>query len=162
MQDNQINLVDKMFEFNLWANTQMIELCSKLSDEQLAVEVEAVFGRIQPTIAHIISAEGNYLNRVTGTRPWTGDVNWGALSMSELKGMAQLSGERLIEIASKANLATRHETEWQGDMYPFYNWTVLAQAFYHGVEHRTQIKILLTKLGVEHSDFSVWDYMDSL
>jgi len=162
MQDNQINLVDKMFEFNLWANTQMLEICSELTDEQLAVEVEAVFGRIQPTLVHIIRAEGGYLNRVTGTRPWADDLDWETMLMSELKAMAQLSGKRLIEIAGKANLATRHETEWQDETYHFFNWTVLAQAFYHGVEHRTQIKILLTKLGVAHSDLSVWDYMDSL
>ena len=35
------------------------------------------------------------------------------------------------------------------------------QAIYRGIEHRTQIKILLTQLGVEHRELSAWGFMSS-
>jgi hypothetical protein len=38
----------------------------------------------------------------------------------------------------------------------------LAQAFSHGMEHRTHIKVLLTHLGVEHPDLSLWNFVESL
>ena len=162
MQKNQINLIDKMFEYNLWANTQLIELCSSLVDAQLEAETEGVFGRIQPTLVHIIRAEGGYLNRVTGARPWADDLDWDNMPMHELLAKAQLSGSQLIAIASKADPTIRHDIELQGKPYHFFNWTVLLQALYHGIEHRTQIKILLTQLGVEHPELAAWDYMEAL
>ena len=162
MQNDQINLIDKMFEYNLWANTQLIELCSGLVDAQLDAEIEGAFGRIQPTLVHLIQAEGGYLNRVTGSRPWADDLEWDSLSMNDLLAMAQLSGNQLMAIASKANPATRHEVEYQGDSFLFFNWTVLLQALYHGIEHRTQIKMLLTQLGVAHPELAAWDYVASL
>ena len=143
MEDNQINLIDKMFEYNLWANMRLIEVCSDLVGGQLDTSVEGVFGRIHPTLVHIIRAEGGYLNRVTGSRPWAEDLDWDNMPMSALLEMAQLSGSQLIAIASKANPATLHHSEWDGEQFHFFSWTVLLQALYHGIEHRTQIKILL-------------------
>ncbi len=162
MQNNQINLIDQMFEYNLWANTQLIEICSDLNEEQLEIEVEGAYGRIHPTLVHLIRAEGGYLNRLAGSRPWEDDLDWGNMQMSGLLEMAQLSGNRLISIASAVNPTTRHDTEFEGKPYHFFNWTVLLQALYHGIEHRTQIKFLLTHVGVDHPDIDAWDYRDSL
>ncbi len=162
MRNNQINLIDKMFEYNLWANTQLIELCSDLVDAQLETEIEGGFGRIHPTLVHIIRAEGGYLNRLTGSRPWADDLEWDNMPMSDLLAKAQLSGNQLIAIASKANPATPHTVKHQGKQFRFFNWTVLLQALYHGIEHRTQIKILLTQLGLAHPELAAWDYMESL
>lgn len=162
MQNNQINLIDKMFEYNLWANTQLIEICSDLYDEQLQTEIEGVYGRIHPTLVHLIRAEGGYLNRITGSRPWADDLEWNHMPMSDLLEKAQMSGNQLVAIAGKADPATRHDAEWQGNPFHFYNWTVLLQALYHGIEHRTQIKFLLTQLGVAHPELAAWDYMELL
>ena len=162
MQNNPINLIDKMFEYNLWANTQLIELCGRLTNKQLAVEAEGVFGQIQPTMVHLIQAEGYYLSRLSGSQPREDTLDWNEMSMTELLEKARLSGQQLIAIAGKANPEIRHDVERQGQPYHFFNWTVLLQALYHGIEHRTQIKMLLTQLGVEHPELAAWDYTDSL
>ena len=162
MQNNQIYLIDKMFEYNLWANTQLIELCQGLDDEQLGVEVEGVFSRIQPTLAHIIRAEAGYLNRLTGSPPWVDEPDWDSLSVGDLREKAQLTGLQLISVAGKTDSEIRHDVELRGEPYHFFNWTVLLQALYHGIEHRTQIKILLTKLGIEHPELAAWDFTSSL
>ena len=162
MQNDQVNTIDKMFEFNLWANKQLIEFCGDLTDDQLIVEIDGVFGRIHPTLVHILRAEGNYLKRITGSRPWGEDLDWENMPMNELLGKAQLSGDQFIKIASKTDPAVRHDVELRGETFSFFNWTVLLQALYHGIEHRTQIKFLLTHLGIEHPELSAWDYVDSL
>lgn len=156
------NTIDKMFEYNLWANTQLIKLCSGLTDAQLEVEAKGVFGRIHPTLVHLIRAEGGYLNRMTGKRPWAEDLDWDSMPMSDLLEKAKLSGSQLIEIASQIDPAIQHTVEFQGETFHFFNWTVLLQALYHGIEHRTQVKILLTQLGVEHPELAAWDYTESL
>ena len=161
MQSEQIHPLDKMFEYNLWANTQLIELCGTLDTAQLEKEAEGVYGRIHPTLVHLVRAEGGYLNRLTGKRPWADDLDWDNLPMSDLLEKAMLSGKRLIEVASKAEPAKRHTVDYDGKPFHFFNWTVVLQALYHGIEHRTQIKILLTQLGVKHPDLAAWDYAES-
>ena len=158
MLADQANLIDKMFEYNLWANSELIKLSGTLSDEQLAAEVEGVYGSIQPTLVHIIAAEGRYLRRLTGTQLWGNDVDWRNLSLDELLEMAQQSGSGLIAAASAVDPAVRHD---DGSGH-FYNWTVVLQALYHGIEHRTQIKHILTHLGVEHPELAGWDFGESL
>jgi len=162
MQNDPGNLIDRMFEYNLWANRRLIEVCIHLTDEQLEVERDGAYGRIQPTLVHMLRAEGNYLRRITGSYPWGEDPDWGNLKMSDLLTLAQQSGSRLVEIASKTDPAVHHEVGARSGQLGFFNWTVLLQALYHGIEHRTQIKFLLTKLGLEHPELAAWDYVESL
>ena len=58
--------------------------------------------------------------------------------------------------------SVQHEVQFEGNAFQFFNWTVVLQALYHGIEHRTQVKSLLTKLGVEHPELAAWDYTQSL
>lgn len=158
----QTNTITKMFEYNLWANTRLIEFCGQLTEEQLTIEVAGAFGRIRPTLVHFIRSEGGYLRRLTGAAPWGDDLNWDNMPFSELLAKAQLSGQQLVEIASQVDPEVAHTiTAPWGKPFTFYNWTVVLQALYHGIEHRTQMKMLLTQLGVEHSDLSAWDYLES-
>lgn len=82
--------------------------------------------------------------------------------MSVLLERAQLSGNQLISISGEVDPTTPHVAEEEGGPFHFFSWTVLLQALYHAIEHRTQIKFLLTQLGVEHPDFDAWDYVESL
>ncbi|MCA9995980.1 MAG: DinB family protein [Anaerolineales bacterium] len=155
-------MITNMFEYNLWANTRLIELCGQLTADQLTVEASGVFGRIQPTLVHLIRAEGGYLRRLTGAAPWGDDLDWDNMPMSELLAKAQLSGQQLVEVASKVDPEQSHTiTAPWGKPFTFYNWTVVLQALYHGIEHRTQIKMMLTQLGVEHPDLEDKNYLES-
>ena len=55
-------LIDEQYEFNLWANTEIIKLCASLDETQLSVEIAGTFGDIRSTISYMIQSEGNYLN----------------------------------------------------------------------------------------------------
>lgn len=160
--NQQAKLIDEMFKYNLWANTQMIQICSQLTEEQLQVETEGVFGRIRPMLEHIVSGEGAYIRHLTGKRPWDDDLDWEAQSMQELLELAQTSGYRLIELGSTIDPDIEHIQVDEGITYSFPNSTVLIQAVYHGIEHRTQLKVLLTKLGVEHPELAGWDFGETV
>ena len=154
--------IDKMFEYNVWANTQLIKLCATLSDEQLSVELKGVFGKIHPTLVHLVQAEAGYINRLSGQWVFRDDIDWDACSMDDLAQLAEKSGQKLLEIASKTEPTTQHDVERNGQAYHFFNWTVVLQALYHGIEHRTQTKMMLTQLGVDHPELAAWDYTGSL
>lgn len=154
--------IEKQFDANLWANIELGTLCTTLDEEQLAVEAEGVYGRIQPLLAHIVSAEGNYLRDLAGTNPWSEITDWDGLSLAELLEMAKQSGAALRKAASHLEPTKRIEYEDDDEYAVFAMWTVANQAILHGIEHRTQIKVLLTKLGVEHSGLSVWEFASSI
>ena len=174
MTDFSAKSIDKMFEYNLWANTTIIKLCQQLDDEQLAFEIDGAHGGIRQFLAHMIFAESYYIWTLTGTSFWEDNFNlakvpreWVELPLETLLDRAQLTGNKLIEVASKTNPDVRHDaTPDDATPFPydftFFNWSILAQAVSHGVEHRTHIKVLLSQLGIEHIDFSVWSYMHTL
>ena len=154
--------IEKQFEANLWANVNLVSLCATLNGEQLSVEVEGIFGRIRTLITHIIQGEGNYLRDLAGSNPWSADLDWDALSLTQLAEMAQQSGSALLD--SVGRFDPEHVIHYEDDeeTAEFKAWVVTNQAILHGIEHRTQIHAMLTKAGVSHPDQSVWSYGKSV
>ena len=160
--NKQAYIIDEMFKYNLWANTTMFDICGQLNEEQLQVEADGVFGRILPLLRHIVRGENAYIRHLTNNPIWGADFDWEARSLQELTEMAQQTGKRLIEIASQTDPTVEHFFEEDGLKYRFESSTVVIQALYHGIEHRTQMKVLLTKLGVEHPEMAGWDYGETV
>ena len=60
------NFLEKLFEHNNWANSQIIQACSALSDEQLDAEPQsATKGSIRRTLVHLVSSQHGYLRTLT-------------------------------------------------------------------------------------------------
>ena len=60
------NILGKLFEHNNWANLQIIQACSALSDEQLDAEPQsATMGTIRATLTHLAGAQAGYLSLLT-------------------------------------------------------------------------------------------------
>ncbi|MEM9775192.1 MAG: DinB family protein [Chloroflexota bacterium] len=156
--NQQADLIDKFYEYNLWANTEMLKFCSSLTEEQLQTELAGTPGTIRQTLEHLVSSEGVYVMHATGSRPWPEDIDWESKSIDELLEMVKLSGSKLLEVASQVDPHTRHDRILDDGPYHFFSWTSLIQAIYHGIEHRTQIKVMLTKIGVEHPELASWEF----
>ena len=79
------SFIERQFQANLKANIELIDLCATLTNEQLAVEVEGIYGRIKPLITHIIQGEGNGLRDLVGTSPWPDDLDRNNLTFEQLR-----------------------------------------------------------------------------
>ena len=154
--------IDKQFEANLKSNIELIAVCATLTDEQLAVEVEGIFGRIKPLITHIIQGEGNALRDFTGTDPWESITDWDNLSFDQLNEMAKQSGTSLCDFARQADPDKLIRFEDDSEIAEFKTWVLINQEIYHGIEHRVQIHALLTKLGVPHPRQDGWGFASSI
>lgn len=168
MEGENINPLTQLFKHNLYANRTLIELCGNLNEEQLAHTTNGGFGSIRDLLIHFVQSEGGYLNRLTGTQFWDEALDWDEVSIAELAERSKQSGEKLIEIAHEVDPSVQYSISFpvdgphQGKPFHFYNWTLLTQAINHATEHRTQIKVLLTQLDIEHPDLSAWSYMENL
>ena len=154
--------IEKQFEANLKSNVELIELCGTLTDEQLAVEVEGIYGNIKSLIIHTIQAEGNYLRDLAGSNPWAADIDWENLLMAELAEKAKQSGTALCEHAPQFDPNQMIHFEDDEEIAEFRGWVVINQAIYHGIEHRIQIHALLTKIGVSHPRQDGWGFASSI
>lgn len=150
------NFLVKIFEHNNWANLQIIQACSSLSDEQLDAEPQSVTkGTIRGTLVHLVSSQESYLRTLTVPREER--LHPRTVPFAELEESARISGEGLLAVASgeqktfEARLKTR-------DGFYTEPWVVMLQVINHATEHREQIKSMLSALGVTPPDIDGWDY----
>ena len=150
------NSLVKLFEHNNWANLQIIQACSALSDKQLDAKPQsATKGSIRRTLLHLVASQQGYLSLLTLPPEARPNV---PPAFAELQKVASISGEGLLALARdeasnlpKARLQTK-------DGYLVEPWVVMVQAINHATEHREQIKSMLTSLGVTPPDIDGWDY----
>ena len=148
------DILAKIFEHNNWANIQMIQACSALSDEQLDAEpISATKGSIRQTLLHLVSSQRGYLALLTLPVEQRKKV---PLAFEDLKEVAQSSGEALLHLIENEELPrTRLQTT---DGYYVEPWVVILQIINHATEHREQINSMLSALGLTPLDHDGWSY----
>src|SRR4051812_19036989 len=152
------------FRHHAWATRARLDLCRALTPEQLELSPTGVYGGILDTLRHIVGADRWYLHGLNGQH---GDIrahrpdslveeatpledvvrvadqnatDWVRL-LPSLHPNAEVVTERLEGGARRARVDVR-----------------LAQALYHGTDHRSQVDTILTVIGVPAPSASVWDF----
>jgi uncharacterized damage-inducible protein DinB len=150
------NYLVKLFDHNNWANLQIIQACSVLSDEQLDAEPQsATKGSIRRTLLHLASSQQGYLSLLTLPLEARLDVR---PAFAELQESVSTSGGGLVSLArdeASQPLTAQLQTK---DGYFVEPWVVMVQAINHATEHREQIKSMLSSLGITPPDIDGWTY----
>jgi len=142
---------------NQWATLKLIEVCRRLSEEQLGATAVGTYGSIRATLRHLVSSEANYafrlgeapIRRLRADEPWPGfDVLSEMVSANAAVFTAAAHGDsdRVIRLDPDT------------DPYDCEAAVVLVQAFNHATEHRSQICTILTTLGIEPPEMSGWEW----
>jgi uncharacterized damage-inducible protein DinB len=149
-------LVDA-FGHHVWATIRVLDACVALDDEQLATSVSGTFGSIIDTLRHVVDGDVFYLDVLRGGKPEPFDKD--GSDIATLRAVMDAHGpvwERLI--AGDADPTTDVvEYEELGETHAPLGIR-LAQALYHGTDHRSQICTALTTLGIEPPAIEVWDF----
>jgi uncharacterized damage-inducible protein DinB len=150
------NILVKLFEHNNWANIQIIQACSALSNEQLDAEPHsATKGTIRTTLSHLINSEQNYLSQLMRMEP---RFDWPSLpDFAEVRQAASMTGEGFIALIRNESSKSL-KTKFQKDGYSIDPWVVMVQAINHSTEHREQIKSMLSALGITPPRIDGWAY----
>ena len=148
----------KVFAHNNWANSQIIQACSALSDEQLDAEPQsATHGSIRRTLVHLVTAQQGYLRLLT--LPLEDRLDPVAPPpFAELQRLASTSGEALLALArDEASILTNGRIQTQ-DGFFVEPWVVMVVVINHATEHREQISSMLSALGVTPPNLDGWSY----
>jgi uncharacterized damage-inducible protein DinB len=150
------NFLVKLFEHNNWANLQMIQACSVLSDEQLDAEPQSVTkGSIRSTLLHLVSAQQSYLR--TLTLPLEVRLDAVSVAFDELQTSVSKSGEGLLALARGEQKPLKPQLQTR-DGHFVEPWVLMVQIINHATEHREQIKSMLSSLVVTPPNIDGWDY----
>ena len=151
-------ILEKLFEHNNWANTQIIKACSILSDEQLdAAPQSATEGSIRSTLSHLVTSQQGYLRLLT--LPLEERLEpVPAPPYGELQRSANTSGEALLALSRDPSSISKKGRLQTRDGWLIEPWILMVQIINHATEHREQIKSMLTSLGVTPPSIDGWDY----
>ena len=150
--------LEKLFEHNNWANIQIIQACSALSDGQLDTEPQsATLGSIRSTLFHLVTSQQGYLRLLTlpleerlepvPTPPF-----------AELQNLASKCGKALLALSQNESSISMKGRIQTRDGFLVEPWVILLQIINHATEHREQIKSMLSALGVTPPEIDGWTY----
>lgn len=150
------NILARLFEHNNWANDQIIQACTKLTDEQLdAPPQSATEGSIRSALIHLVSSQHGYLRLLT--LPLEERRDRVKVEFAELHESARMSGEALLALAKEPSRISQTRLTTRDDYY-VEPWVILVQIINHAAEHHEQIKSMLTALGLTPPDIDGWSY----
>jgi uncharacterized damage-inducible protein DinB len=145
-----------IYNYNYWANGQILAAAAKVTEEQFLVSAEFPYGGLRGTMVHILEAE------------WGWRVRFQELGMAqelletEFPTLAALEARwREDEKSMRAFLASLHDEDMNNLMrYPISNgqirerilWHCLVHVVNHGTQHRSEAAALLTRYGQSPGD----------
>lgn len=151
----------ELIRYNNWANAQVLAACQTLTPEQLAATQAGSYGTIHRTLGHIVSAEADYVERMTGgeLRP---PFNWeDGPSVADIAAFAQEVAAALLSAAERIPPAHRVHEEEEGQFIDYQARHLFIQAINHGIEHRTNVTTILSGLGLPAPEVDGWAYLFS-
>jgi uncharacterized damage-inducible protein DinB len=156
------NTLTTLFNHNLWANLRLLEGCSTLTHEQLEATVPGTFGSIHDTLQHIVRAEQSYFSRISSGRPRYHPEVEPPLTIAEMVESLRTTGQGFIAWAPKVQAGDTVTIDWDGTPREVPKGIILTQVINHATEHRAQVMVILTQLGIEPPELDSWMYFNQL
>lgn len=150
-----------LFVHNRWANLGLLNVCAGLTEAQLDGVVIGAYGSIRDTLQHLAVAERSYFSRISTGQPYRHPKDAPPLTLQEMTESLSASGAGLIQWATRVQPGDAFQVDWDGTPRQVPVTILLTQAINHATEHRAQIMVILTQLGVQPPDLDGWTYFDS-
>jgi uncharacterized damage-inducible protein DinB len=151
------------FKHHLWANMTLLERCAQLTDEQLDTTVVGTYGTIRDTFQHIARSEQSYFHRISTGQRLERPENEPPMTLADIRESFQRTGSGFIDMAAKIPPDDTVQINWiDGKLHDIPKAMFINQALYHGIEHRAQIMVIMTQVGVQPPDLQSWDYFDAI
>ena len=150
-----------IFRHHIWANLELLAVCTELTDEQLDTSIVGSYGSVIETLRHIVKAERSYLSRISTGEPYQSSEDEAPLDFDQMRAILTETGQSFIEWAPRVQPEDSVTVDWDGVMRAVPKTILLSQVINHGKEHREQIKTILTQLGIQPPDLQGWDYFNA-
>jgi uncharacterized damage-inducible protein DinB len=151
----------ELIHYNNWANAQVIAACQMLTPEQLAAAAPGTYGTIRATLAHIIAAEADYVDRLMGDSPQP-SFQWDDQpALTSLSAYSDQVANALLDAIQRTPPSHIVHEEEGGNTMDYQARVLFIQVINHGIEHRTNITTILSGLGLPAPEVDGWGYLVS-
>ncbi len=153
-------LLADAFGHHVWATLRLIDVCARLTPEQLETSAPGTYGPIIDTLRHLVGSDTGYLFVLTDGAVSYTDAE--ALGPNELRALMEADGTAWSAFLGRDldpdAVVVRRRPDGSETHAPV--GIRLAQALHHGSDHRSQICTALTALGIEPPAIDVWDFAE--
>ncbi len=151
----------ELIRYNNWANAQVLAACQKLNKEQLAASAPGAYGSIHATLGHMIAAEADYINRLTGKGPqppfrWEDEP-----ALEDIFAFSKIVAVDLLDAVQRTPPEHIVHEEENGNTIDYKASLLFIQVINHGIEHRTNITTILSGMGLPAPEVDGWGYLFS-
>ena len=145
------------FRHHVWATIRILDACAGLDEAQMATGVPGTYGSIIHTLRHLVGGDVFYLDVLRGGEPEPFEEERSGIAA--LRAVMESHDEvwqRLVaaDTDPTTDVVEHEESGWETHA-PL--GIRLAQALYHGTDHRSQVCTALTALGIEPPAIEPWD-----
>ena len=146
------------FGHHVWATIRLLDACAALDDTQLATAVPGTYGSILDTLRHVVGGDVFYLDVLRGGEPEP--FNEAESDIPTLLAVMDANGQAWQRVVDGDLDPAQDVVEYEDSGYETHAplGIRLAQALYHGSDHRSQVCTALTSLGIEPPAIEVWDF----
>ena len=158
----RVSDLERLYEYNYWANKQLLAVVAQLTPEQFTRSVAGSYGSVRNTLVHVLSAEWGWLDRCGG--PKRGErLNpddyptleslvraWADVEHFMRDFLSGLDDDALTRDVEFAIGAGPKQSIPLGDL--------MQHAALHAVHHRGQVALLLRILGHAPGNFDLVIY----
>jgi uncharacterized damage-inducible protein DinB len=151
------SLLADAFGHHVWASIRLLDACAPLDDGKLATAVPGTYGSIIETLRHLVGGDVFYLDVLRGEREPFDEAASDIPTLRAVMEAHDAAWQRLIagHLDPGTDVVEHEDSGWETHA-PL--GIRLAQALYHGTDHRSQVCTALTSIGVEPPAIEVWDF----
>jgi len=145
------------FRHHIWASIRVLDACATLDDTQLATTVPGTYGSILETLRHLVEGDVFYLDVLRGGEPEGFDPEGSGIAT--LRAVMEAHDAVWQDLVAGDPHSETVVVEYEASGYETHAplGIRLAQALYHGTDHRSQVCTALTSLGIEPPAIEPWD-----
>ena len=139
-----------LYDYYYWATKRILAEAEKLTAEQWAGPPPVGDRSVRAILVHTLSAERGWRHG------WAGQERPASLRPADFPDAASLAARwREEEAAMRAYLASLSDEAIAGPFYDFTLWEVIAHVSYHGMQHRSEVALLLPHFGHSPGDIDM-------
>lgn len=158
--------IQLLFEYNRWANAEILRSVSELTPQQLTTNLRTSHGSVHGTLTHTLSSEWIWLTRCQGVSPKA------QLDPADFPGLAAVRTKwteveqnlkRYIDALTDEMLKTVISyTNTQGEQWSYPLWQIMQHVVNHSSYHRGQIAGMLRQLDAKPAMTDYLVYFDKI
>lgn len=148
----------EFFQYNHWANQELMKICLDVSEEIMTDNNPGSYGPIRDTFAHMLKAEVSFLKRIHGIAPEPGFKWEEHPSLLQMMAYETSLHEALLDTLQNVPATQNVHEEGEGWTFDYQARLIFMSVVYHGIAHRTDITTVLNNKGVNLPELDIWGY----